>query len=48
LADLEDKFQVPASHGGSSLLSLIGNALELEQRSGSWMQQAHLPCLKVA
>ena len=35
LADLEDKFQVPASHGGSSLLSLIGNALELEQRSGS-------------
>jgi putative radical SAM enzyme (TIGR03279 family) len=33
LGQLEGDLQIPVSHGGGSLLSLIGNALELEQRS---------------
>ena len=32
LDHLESELQVPVSHGGGSLLSLISNALELEQR----------------
>jgi len=29
---LEGELEMPVSHGGGSLLSLIGNALELERR----------------
>jgi putative radical SAM enzyme (TIGR03279 family) len=32
---LEGELEIPVSHGGGSLLSLIGNALELELRAGN-------------
>ena len=35
LEHLEGDLQIPVSHGGGSLLSLIGNALELERRGAA-------------
>ena len=32
MEDLEGELQMPVAHGGASLMSLIGNATDLEQR----------------
>jgi NifB/MoaA-like Fe-S oxidoreductase len=37
IEDLEDRLQIPVSHGGPSLSSMIGRAKELELRAGNAM-----------